>query len=408
MMKWIKNEVSYQEIAKNNTEEDLMAARHAVWYVEDEINGMVKSDEYDQNTMRKKFQEITGYKYNEIEKYIKDIRASQYKELTAAYDYKKSKQGTQGKTVGICDSYVTKFKYNKKQIELYNDVYGFGRLNLSSNEAKIIRKVWAIKLKASDDSELATRTDLYVAKDDSFETMMSYDKIEIDLYQNLFGKYPTPGGSSENGPMDGVMLEWTHMKEDGKHSTFYNKNFNGRSFVIPVVDGKKQYYDESDMRENKNKVTNSEVNELEEAELVNSDGITNDAALDEARENDTDANIDNKQYYYPKRDSDSTYASTTQVDDTIEKADEFTNEGSSQIDATELQNFSNMLYNALLIIGIIIAVIVGAILGIKFMMGSVGEKADIKKLLVPYVVGCIIVFGAFGIWKLVVTILANM
>ena len=116
MMKWIKNEVSYQEIAKNNTEEDLMAARHAVWYVEDEINGMVKSDEYDQNTMRKKFQEITGYKYNEIEKYIKDIRASQYKELTAAYDYKKSKQGTQGKTVGICDSYVTKFKYNKKQM----------------------------------------------------------------------------------------------------------------------------------------------------------------------------------------------------------------------------------------------------------------------------------------------------
>ena len=162
------------------------------------------------------------------------------------------------------------------------------------------------------------------------------------------------------------------------------------------------------MRENKNKVTNSEVNELEEAELVNSDGITNDAALDEAKENDTDANIDNKQYYHPKRDSDSTYASTTQVDDTIEKADEFTNEGSSQIDATELQNFSNMLYNALLIIGIIIAVIVGAILGIKFMMGSVGEKADIKKLLVPYVVGCIIVFGAFGIWKLVVTILANM
>ena len=57
------------------------------------------------------------------------------------------------------------------------------------------------------------------------------------------------------------------------------------------------------MRENKNKVTNSEVNELEEAELVNSDGITNDAALDEARENDTDANIDNKQYYHPKRES---------------------------------------------------------------------------------------------------------
>ena len=96
------------------------------------------------------------------------------------------------------------------------------------------------------------------------------------------------------------------------------------------------------------------------------------------------------------------------MDNTIEKADGFISEGSSQIDSTELQNFSNMLYNALLIIGIIIAVIVGTILGIKFMIGSVEEKADIKKLLIPYIVGCIVVFGAFGIWKLVVTILANM
>ena len=38
---------------------------------------------------------------------------------------------------------------------------------------------------------------------------------------------------------------------------------------------------------------------------------------------------------------------------------------------------------------------------------SVEEKANIKEVLVPYVVGCIVIFGAFAIWKLIVTILGN-
>ena len=42
------------------------------------------------------------------------------------------------------------------------------------------------------------------------------------------------------------------------------------------------------------------------------------------------------------------------------------------------------------------------------MLGSVEEKADIKGLLIPYIVGCIIIFGAFAIWKLVVDILQGI
>ena len=66
------------------------------------------------------------------------------------------------------------------------------------------------------------------------------------------------------------------------------------------------------------------------------------------------------------------------------------------------------LYNMLLIIGIILAVLIGAILGIKFMIGSIDEQAKIKELLIPYVVSCIIIFGAFGIWKLMIEIFANV
>ena len=70
-----------------------------------------------------------------------------------------------------------------------------------------------------------------------------------------------------------------------------------------------------------------------------------------------------------------------------------------------LQNVSDLVYNVLLAVGIIAAVIVGLIIGIKYMMGSVAQKAETKELLAPYIVGCVIIFGAFAIWKIVVNLL---
>ena len=42
--------------------------------------------------------------------------------------------------------------------------------------------------------------------------------------------------------------------------------------------------------------------------------------------------------------------------------------------------------------------------GIKLIKEAVEEKAKIKELMVPYIVGCIVMFSAFTIWKIVVTI----
>ena len=56
-------------------------------------------------------------------------------------------------------------------------------------------------------------------------------------------------------------------------------------------------------------------------------------------------------------------------------------------------------------IGIFVAVGVGIILGIKFMLSTAEGKAEIKKLLTPYIVGIIIVVGALLIWKIAIGIL---
>ena len=70
-----------------------------------------------------------------------------------------------------------------------------------------------------------------------------------------------------------------------------------------------------------------------------------------------------------------------------------------------LKEGSNTLYNVLLVIGIAVAFIWGIVLGIQFITGSLGEKADVKKNLIVYIIGCIIIFGAFGIWKLLLQLL---
>ena len=73
-----------------------------------------------------------------------------------------------------------------------------------------------------------------------------------------------------------------------------------------------------------------------------------------------------------------------------------------QVDKNKLKDASDSIYNVVSSIGMIASVIVGIILGIKFMMASAEDKADVKQGLMPYVIGCIVVFGAFGIWKILV------
>ena len=79
--------------------------------------------------------------------------------------------------------------------------------------------------------------------------------------------------------------------------------------------------------------------------------------------------------------------------------------GDSQISYSSMKRVSTQIYTILLAIGTGIAVIIGAILGIQFITGSVEQKVKVKESLMPFVVGCIVVFGAFGIWRLVILLL---
>lgn len=96
------------------------------------------------------------------------------------------------------------------------------------------------------------------------------------------------------------------------------------------------------------------------------------------------------------------------IDDVMGSAEEFIRKGeaSSPIDKDSLKGTTDLLYNLLLGFAIAVAVGVGVMLGIKYMTGSLDEKAVTKQQLIGYVISCVVVFGAFGIWALAVNILS--
>lgn len=99
------------------------------------------------------------------------------------------------------------------------------------------------------------------------------------------------------------------------------------------------------------------------------------------------------------------------LDDMIEDAEAFEKKKGEQdfkFNQDKLKEFSSELYSVLIVTATAVSVLIGVVIGIKYMTGSVEEKAEYKKLLVPYLAGCIAVYGALGIWKLLVTILGSI
>lgn len=99
----------------------------------------------------------------------------------------------------------------------------------------------------------------------------------------------------------------------------------------------------------------------------------------------------------------------TSISNMISGAQEFIDTGKGDaknaIDMEQLSNVSDIIYNVLLIIGTCVAVIIAAVLGIQFITGSVEQKVKVKESLIPFIVGCAVLFGAFGIWRLVIILI---
>ena len=73
-----------------------------------------------------------------------------------------------------------------------------------------------------------------------------------------------------------------------------------------------------------------------------------------------------------------------------------------------IKSLGEQITGVLQVIGIVVAVVVLTVVGIKYMMGSAEEKAEYKKVMVPYIVGALLVFAATSIVRVVYQITTNI
>lgn len=75
----------------------------------------------------------------------------------------------------------------------------------------------------------------------------------------------------------------------------------------------------------------------------------------------------------------------------------------SKVNTDKIGNIGNQIATIIRNVGIVAAVIIIMVLGIKYMIGSAEEKAEYKKTFIPYIVGALLLFGASGIAQAVIT-----
>lgn len=90
--------------------------------------------------------------------------------------------------------------------------------------------------------------------------------------------------------------------------------------------------------------------------------------------------------------------------DVLEDIDQYAPNDIDDTSARRIENITSKILTVISNIGIAVSVIMLAVLGVKYMLGSVEEKADYKEGLIPYVIGAFILFGITGFIKILIAI----
>lgn len=68
---------------------------------------------------------------------------------------------------------------------------------------------------------------------------------------------------------------------------------------------------------------------------------------------------------------------------------------------TNFTNLIGIIAATIQVIGVVISVVILVMLGIKYMMGSVEEKADYKKSMIPFLIGAIFISATGTIVRII-------
>ena len=83
----------------------------------------------------------------------------------------------------------------------------------------------------------------------------------------------------------------------------------------------------------------------------------------------------------------------------------------SDIDNNEIEpiiNQARIIIQVIRVIGVVVAVVTLMVIGIKYMTGSVSEKAEYKKTMIPYLIGAFIFFALSQLIPILIEIASGL
>lgn len=107
------------------------------------------------------------------------------------------------------------------------------------------------------------------------------------------------------------------------------------------------------------------------------------------------------------------YAKSIEVNNSIKVAtgvidpDNFKPQDPTQSDINVMVNMSNVIIGTIQVIGVVVSVISLMVLGLKYMTGSISEKAEYKKTMIPYLIGTIMFFAITQLIALIASIVGT-
>ena len=96
--------------------------------------------------------------------------------------------------------------------------------------------------------------------------------------------------------------------------------------------------------------------------------------------------------------------------DIIKRATTFISIGQGEdttIKKGDIISLSDSIFGILQAVALAVALVMILVLGIKYMTSSVEGKADIKATMVPFIVGAVVAFGAFTIWRVILQLIQS-
>jgi len=106
-----------------------------------------------------------------------------------------------------------------------------------------------------------------------------------------------------------------------------------------------------------------------------------------------------------------TYVQASTIGNVISEGDSFINAGGnapSPVNGDQVDEVIKSIYNIFLGAAIVVAVVAATYLGIQYMISSAIDKAKVKESFLALALGCVVAFGAFGIWRVFTTMLGTI